>query len=66
MSKKEITNKIKTACKEYGEKEPDFNNYKSVRAVVRRLNNYCRFCKKYKGYGMDIICECEMSFNDDF
>jgi len=60
MEKQIVIKKIKKYCKEYKIKEPDFNNYKSVKNVCDRINGTCPFCKKYKG-GSTVICRCEIS-----
>jgi len=48
-------------CKKYDLAVPDFENYESVKAKCETINNYCRFCDKYKGAGMEVICPCEFS-----
>lgn len=64
MNKKEVIIKIKKYCKEYNIKEPNFNDYNSVKNCAEQINQTCPVCKMNKGKNGIIICFCELGISN--
>lgn len=66
MSKEEVKTKIINYCRKYDIPIPNFDNYFEVKRAADRINKTCRFCSKYKGDDMSVICGCELHFAEEF